>query len=158
LQRKITQGKAAKKVGLSLSHISRHKVVRESYELLFYQRANPTPNKLPEDIRGEVITLKREGRGRSNLLISDLIFNKARIRFILIPGTTSLWRETNILAVGSRFFSYKEETLNGEVITEIHRKVSSSVIPTKPLDHIGAFLLITKRAVIFPGANAAEHQ
>ncbi len=84
LEREITQAKAARELRLSLPHtkklIKRLKETGGSYEALLYRRNHPAPNRLPEDIRGKVVALKRENRGRSNPLIADLIFDEVGVR------------------------------------------------------------------------------
>ena len=84
LEREITQAEAARELRLSLPHtkklIKRLKETGGSYEALLYRRHHPAPNRLPEDIRGKVVALKRENRGRSNPLIADLIFDEVGVR------------------------------------------------------------------------------
>jgi len=84
LERKITQKEAARELGLSLSQTKRLsrrlKEAGGNLNCLFYQRTHPAPNRLPEDIRGKVIALKRENRGRSNALIADLLHEETRIK------------------------------------------------------------------------------
>lgn len=84
LEREITQAEAARELRLSLPHtkklIKRLKETGGSYEALLYRRNHPAPNRLPEDIRGKVVALKRENRGRSNPLIADLIFDEVGVR------------------------------------------------------------------------------
>ena len=76
LEKKITQAEAARELRLSLPHtkklIKRLKETGGSYEALLYRRHHPVPNRLPEDIRGKVVALKRENRGLSNPLSADL--------------------------------------------------------------------------------------
>lgn len=84
LEREITQAEAARELRLSLPHtkklIKRLKETGGSYEALLYRRHHPAPNRLPEDIRGKVVALKRENRGRSNPLIADLIFDEVGVK------------------------------------------------------------------------------
>lgn len=217
LERKVTQRDAARELGISLSHTKRLarrlKKAKGEIDCLFYQRTHPAPNRLPEEIRDEVVALKRENRGRSNPLIADLINEEIGIRIhpntvrnilierdeysrsycrrpsrrfemeafgqmVQMDTSSGSWLEgyhriylvlimddfsrtilaarffdsdstyNNMLVLreaierhgifpilysdndskfkliryeGSRFFTYKEETIAGEVVTEIHR-------------------------------------
>ena len=101
LEREIRQAEAAREIRLSLSHtkklIKRLKQAGGSYEALLYRRNHPAPNRLPEDIRGKVVALKRENRGRSKPLIADLLFAELGVR--IHPNTVR-----NILLERGEYF------------------------------------------------------
>jgi hypothetical protein len=74
-ERRITQRQAAQELSLSLFHTKRllRKLKRASGNprCLDYQRAHPAANRTAEEVRGQVVILKRQNRERSNALIVD---------------------------------------------------------------------------------------
>ena len=88
-EKRIAQRQAAWELGLSLSHtkrlLRRLKEAGGDPRCLDYQRAHPAPNRTPEEMREQVVTLKSQSRGRSNALIADLLREQART--LLHPST-----------------------------------------------------------------------
>lgn len=84
MERRMTQGEAAKELNLSLSHtkrlVKRLKETGGSYKALDYRRTHPASNRLPENIRNKIIALKRENRERSNPLIAGLVLSEFGVK------------------------------------------------------------------------------
>ena len=77
LHKQISQRKAAEELGLSLSHtkLLMRKIRRAEggIHCLLYQRHHPAWNRLPQQVRDEVVVVKEERRRRSNPFIAELI-------------------------------------------------------------------------------------
>ena len=69
-ERRITQRQAALELGLSIPHIkrllNRLKVAGGDLRCLDYQRHHPATNGTTQEVRDQVVALKRKGPGRSN--------------------------------------------------------------------------------------------
>ncbi|MGQ9546013.1 MAG: hypothetical protein ACUVTR_02460 [Dehalococcoidia bacterium] len=80
LERKVTQRDATRELGISLSHTKRLarrlKKAKGEIDCVLYQRTHPAPNRLPQEIRDEVVALRRENRGRSNPFIADPVYEQ----------------------------------------------------------------------------------
>lgn len=88
-EKRVTQREAARQMDLSVPHTKR--LLRRLADAggdphcLEYLRRHSAPNKTPEDVRDQVVALKRQNPERSNALISDLLREEAGL--VLHPTT-----------------------------------------------------------------------
>lgn len=80
LEKRITQRHAAQELGLSLCHtkrlLRRLKQAKGDPHSLDYHRTHPAPNRTPEEVREQVVALKRRNPERSNPLIAQLLWEQ----------------------------------------------------------------------------------
>lgn len=89
LEKRITQRQAAQELGLSLCHtkrlLRRLKQTKGDPHSLDYHRTHPAPNRTPEEVREQVVALKRRSPERSNPLIAQLLWEQTGL--LLHPST-----------------------------------------------------------------------
>jgi putative transposase len=89
LEKRITQRQAAQELGLSLCHtkrlLRRLKQTKGDPHSLDYHRTHPAPNRTPEEVREQVVALKRRNPERSNPLIAQLLWEQTGL--LLHPST-----------------------------------------------------------------------
>lgn len=80
-EKRITQRQAAQELGLSLPHtkrlLRRLRQAGGDAHCLDYQRHHAAPNRIPEEVRAQVVAVKRQSPGRSNPLIAQLLWEQA---------------------------------------------------------------------------------
>jgi len=129
LRGQVSQGGAAERLGLSLSHtkllLRRLREGRGNIDCLFYQRHHPAWNKLPQQTRQAVVAFKEARPQRSNPFIAELMgeiygvkLHSTTVRNILIEAgkyTRSRERKRPAVRFEAKAFGeiYQMDTTSG---------------------------------------------